>query len=179
MKKVKKVKLTLVQRANRKVRELKGYNARLTADMARNTATHENRVLRLSLEIDNAAKAIADKAQTIARRDEVLAQQAAVLRLRDERIVDLTNERNRIVRLVDQFTSVQIVGHGMQVSASIGTSSPDKLRLPVPGLVAAQMEGGQKQAGPQTLPPMIAVTAADLKREAEETYRRKMFGNFR
>ena len=140
------VKLTPVQKLKRAVRDLKVNLADANVREQRLQANLDYRGQRATEDAQRAAQALADKQKAIAARDEVIAQKDAVIRLRDERIVDLTNERNRIVRIVDQFTSVQITSHGteMRVSSS-ATSTPDKLRLPVPGLVSAQIDNTPKQ----------------------------------
>ena len=139
----KKVVLTPLQKANRKVRELTAALQLAKAREINQQSNHEFRVERLGKEEAALRQTIADKQKAIVARDEAIAQRDATIRLRDERIVDLTNERNRIVHIVDQFTSVQITSHGTEMRVAAGTvATPDKLRLGVPPLVAAKVGGG-------------------------------------
>lgn len=164
--KVKKqvVKLTPLQRANRKARDLKRALVRVQAQLAQAHNNHEFRAQRATEDAQRAAQAIADKQKAIAARDETIAQRDAVIRLRDERIGDLTNERNRIVRIVDQFTSVQILSHGTELRVSSGApSAPAALRLPVPGLVAQAIQQDEKNHAKTVL-------------SEPSSYRKKMYG---
>lgn len=87
--------------------------------------TAESRIHNLTTEAERAAQAMKDKNEAIAKRDESI-------RLLGLQVGAYQAERDRIVRIVDQFTSIQIIGHGQQLGvSSSASSSPGTLRKPV------------------------------------------------
>lgn len=81
----------------------------------------ENRVKSLTGETERNAKTIADKNEAIAKRDEKIALLA-------QNVSDVKAERDRLIRMVDQFTSVQIIGHGQTLATVMNVSVPGGLR---------------------------------------------------
>lgn len=66
-------------------------------------------------------KTAAEQAQRIVQKD-------AEIRLRDGYVVEARSERDRIIRLVDQFTSISIVAQGSTLQPPVLENQPSKLR---------------------------------------------------
>ena len=64
-------------------------------------AAERQRAERLSQDVSNGSRQVAEKVAVIAARDEIIRQ-------KDGQISAVAAERDRIMRLVDQFTSLEI-----------------------------------------------------------------------
>lgn len=98
----------------KRARKLTPYQ-QVLADLKNQVSLLEDRNRRISESHDHQADAIRDKNAGIAARDDVIRQ-------KEQRINELIAERNMIVRLVDQFTSVKIT------EMSDNNNSPKNLR---------------------------------------------------
>lgn len=76
----------------------------------------QGQVTRLTNEATRSAQVIADKDKAVAARDETIKQM-------ERRIANVEAERDRIVRIIDQFTSIEV----SQISTVTG-NSPKELR---------------------------------------------------
>lgn len=96
---------------------------------------------------------------------ETIAQKNAAIQVRDARIGEITAERDRVLRLVDQFTSVQITTHGTELRVSSNAaSSPAALR------------SGQKDVVTKADPVVTAAAQEEKRREeVAKAYRSSIF----
>lgn len=90
-------------------------------DVARLTKQHDERFARMTRDSETQAKLIAELRQTIARKDEDIARRDSMVAIRQ-------GELERMVRLVDQFTSVAIVPFGSVQIARMDGGTPIQLR---------------------------------------------------
>jgi hypothetical protein len=80
------------------------------------------------LAITRANEATAQKQREVESLSETVSQKNAAISLRDARIGEITAERDRILHLVNQFTSVQITTHGTELKIGTAPSAPNLLR---------------------------------------------------
>lgn len=78
----------------------------------------KSRADRLQGQLDQAAKRAADLMASIAQRDQTIQD-------KDKRLVDAVAERDRILRIVDQFTSISIVPLGSAQGLAAGNMPKD------------------------------------------------------
>lgn len=114
---------TALERAKQKLKDIEARLIVVTSKAVDRDQMQEGRLLALQKEIDLKNLTIADKNLVITRRDETIQQ-------RDSQINHMIRERDTIVRIVDQFTSIQITPLGTTTN-NLGTnqSTPAELRL--------------------------------------------------
>lgn len=96
------------------------------AALARRHATlqakeHDRQLTKVLEENERSLKTVSEQAAKIVQRD-------AEIRLRDSYLAEARAERDRLIRMVDQFTSVSIVAHGATLNPPALENQPNKLR---------------------------------------------------
>lgn len=76
---------------------------------------------RLKQELDLSSKRDADRLAAMAQKDDSISIAA-------ERLAEARAERDRLVRMVDQFTSVSIIPHGANLALANVMNMPGQLR---------------------------------------------------
>lgn len=79
-----------------------------TASLTQSLKAEQFKSQNLKSELDQAAKRDSDRLATISAREQVIAS-------KEVKIADLVAERDRLIRMVDQFTSISIIPHGARV----------------------------------------------------------------
>lgn len=119
-------KVSVLTRTKRLLHQTEQRLKTVTQKAVERDKMQEGRISNLSSDCDQQSKMIAEKNQTIANKDrEIFVLQAS----KERDVTNLISERERIIRIIDQFLSVQITPLGTTTSNS-GTNSnaPSELR---------------------------------------------------
>jgi len=92
--------------ANNALKKTKGHLLLAKIDIN----TRDARIARLISENEQQARTLADRQSAIARLGEEADR-------RDKKIQEMANERDRMIRMVDQFTSIGITQPGLTANA--------------------------------------------------------------